>query len=55
MTGLLDAPANPELVRVLDAAGHLLPDSPFAGSATPELARELYRWMVLARRLDQEA
>ena len=55
MTGLLDAPAGLEPVRVVDAVGRLLPDSPFAGSATPELARELYRWMVLARRLDQEA
>lgn len=55
MTELLDTSASLELVRVLDAAGHLLPDSPFAGSATPELCRELYRWMVLARRLDQEA
>jgi len=55
MTGLLDASANLELVRVLDTAGRLLPDSPFARSATPERCRELYRWMVLARRLDQEA
>ena len=55
VTGLLDAPASPELVGVVDAAGRLIPDSPFAGSATPELARDLYRWMVLARRLDQEA
>jgi pyruvate dehydrogenase E1 component alpha subunit len=55
MTGVVDASANLELARVLDATGRLLPDSPFAGSATPELGRELYRWMVLARRLDQEA
>jgi pyruvate dehydrogenase E1 component alpha subunit len=51
----VNAPASLELVRVLDAAGRPLPDSPFAGSATPELGRELYRWMVLARTLDQEA
>ena len=55
VTGVLDAPAGLELVRVIDAGGRLVPDSPFAGSATPELARDLYRWMVLARRLDQEA
>ena len=55
VTGLVNAPASLELVRVLDADGCLLPDSPFAGSVTPELGRELYRWMVLARRLDQEA
>jgi 2-oxoisovalerate dehydrogenase E1 component alpha subunit len=55
VTGLLDASTDPGLVQVIDAAGRLLPDSPFAGSATPELARDLYRWMVLARRLDQEA
>ena len=55
VTGLVNAPASLELVQVLDADGGLRPDSPFAGSVTPELARELYRWMVLARRLDQEA
>ena len=55
VTGVLDAPTALELVRVIDAGGRLVPDSPFAGSATPELARDLYRWMVLARRLDQEA
>jgi pyruvate dehydrogenase E1 component alpha subunit len=55
VTGLLDAPAGLAPVRVLDAAGRLLTDSPFAGSVTPELARDLYRWMVLARRVDQEA
>ena len=55
MTGLLDASSNLDLVTVVDPAGRVLPDSPFAGSAAPELARDLYRWMVLARRLDQEA
>ena len=55
MTGLPGAPADRELVRVLDATGRLRPDSPFAGQATPGLARDLYRWMVLARRLDHEA
>ena len=55
VTGLVNAPASLELVQVLDADGRLRPDSPFAGSVTPELGRELYRWMVLARRLDQEA
>ena len=55
MTSQQDASAKLELVRVLDAAGHLVPDSPLARSVTPETARDLYRWMVLARRLDQEA
>ena len=31
VTGLLDAPAGLELVRVIDADGRLVPDSPFAG------------------------
>jgi 2-oxoisovalerate dehydrogenase E1 component alpha subunit len=55
MTELLDTPAGPELIRVLDAAGHLIPDTAFGDSATPDLSRDLYRWMVLSRTLDQEA
>jgi 2-oxoisovalerate dehydrogenase E1 component alpha subunit len=55
VTALPDASPELDLVQVLDPAGRVLPDSPFAGSARPELARDLYRWMVLARRLDQEA
>ncbi|GAB6902427.1 thiamine pyrophosphate-dependent dehydrogenase E1 component subunit alpha [Kineosporia succinea] len=51
----MEQPANPaDPVRLLEPDGTLR-DDPSGLDVTPELVRDLYRWMRLTRRLDTEA
>jgi pyruvate dehydrogenase E1 component alpha subunit len=56
MRGVVDPASVPtETVQLLRPDGTLVPDADYEADLKEEDLREIYRWMVLARRLDQES